>query len=65
MLKQEGWQDQVWAEPNLDQAAEFMKLLRDRSIREKYGDYACKSIKDKLSAVVVASILKEIFHDLS
>ena len=33
------------------------------SMREKYGDYAGKSIKDQLSAVVVASILKEIFHD--
>ena len=54
-----------WAEPDLDQAAEFMKLLRDRSVREKYGDYACKSIKDKLSAVVVASIFKKIFHNFS
>lgn len=41
-----------------------MKFLCDCFIREKYGDYVCKSIKDKFLVVVVVFILKEIFYDL-
>lgn len=40
-----------------------MKFLCDCFVWEKYGDYVCKSIKDKFLVVVVVFIFKKIFYN--
>jgi glycosyltransferase involved in cell wall biosynthesis len=54
-----------WADPNINLAANFMKLLGDLYARQKYGIAAKKSIQEKLSPIVVGGIVKTLLKKLS
>jgi glycosyltransferase involved in cell wall biosynthesis len=57
--------DAVWAEPDLEAAAEAMRLLsRDRSLCTAVGRMAWRDARSKLSPQVVGLIVKDILCDI-
>lgn len=53
-----------WADPDLDRAAQLMRMLCDDSLRSKYGQLAQQSIQQKLSPSVVGDTVSKLLRSL-
>lgn len=60
------WENQVWAAPNINQAAMFMwRMYEDKDFREKIGNTARLDIQERLNLQVVGKMMLNRLNQIS